>query len=629
MIYLKLEKDFVVLTDGNKSLTNSQKSTLQFWEFSRVNDTTFSRSIPQIGTLQKIHKYLIDENLTPRVDDQIESLLFRAQRDKQDLQDAIKIGNSTKTGSGITPQAAEFLNFTRKHLPRRLMPHQEKAAIHLLNVRNAANFSVPGAGKSAVILAVYSFLRYKKKIKCLFVVGPRSCFEPWHHEYQQTLGIEPDVQMLAGGNLTERKLNYYVETTCLADLYLTTFQTLTRDIKHVECLFRYAQGNLFLVIDEAHYIKRSEGAWANTVLRIARLASQRTVLSGTPFPHSYADAISIFDVLYPNCPIFNESERRRLRQFSNSGEHSKARQILESRIFPFFYRVRKNDLGLTEPQFIEPITVVMKPIERQLYDLVIKRIRSLSKYDNDRDSSIILKLRRARVTRMRQSLSFSALLSSVFEDANDQFFGETDSQLEKLITSYESLETPGKIDALLQEIYDLRQTGQKVVIWSNFIRSLSLIVNKCRTLGWNAKMICGTTPTMTKKQEIQEEETRAEIIEEFKRSDSQLDILVANPAACAESISLHTTCSNAIYYDLSYNCAQYLQSLDRIHRVGGSEDKLSYYRFLQYGDTLEPLILKSLLEKFERMALVVDEEFPLCDIVLDDLALEVYHEITK
>ena len=84
-----------------------------------------------------------------------------------------------------------------------------------------------------------------------------------------------------------------------------------------------------------------------------------------------------------------------------------------------------------------------------------------------------------------------------------------------------------------------------------------------------------------------DELTRARIIKEFISKDSGIDILVANPAACAESISLHKTCSSAIYYDLSYNCAQYLQSLDRIHRVGGSENKSSYYHFLQYEQSLD------------------------------------------
>jgi hypothetical protein len=43
---------------------------------------------------------------------------------------------------------------------------------------------------------------------------------------------------------------------------------------------------------------------------------------------------------------------------------------------------------------------------------------------------------------------------------------------------------------------------------------------------------------------------------------------VTNPASCSESISLHRGCHNAIYLDRTYDCAQFLQSIDRIHRLG-------------------------------------------------------------
>ncbi|HEX8455262.1 MAG TPA: hypothetical protein VF647_24505, partial [Longimicrobium sp.] len=48
-------------------------------------------------------------------------------------------------------------------------------------------------------------------------------------------------------------------------------------------------------------------------------------------------------------------------------------------------------------------------------------------------------------------------------------------------------------------------------------------------------------------------------------------VMIANPAACSEGISLHTVCHDAIYVDRSYNAAHYLQSVDRIHRLGLGE----------------------------------------------------------
>jgi len=110
---------------------------------------------------------------------------------------------------------------------------------------------------------------------------------------------------------------------------------------------------------------------------------------------------------------------------------------------------------------------------------------------------------------------------------------------------------------------------------------------------------------------------------------SGVDILVANPAACAESISLHKTCSHAIYYDLSYNCAQYIQSLDRIHRVGGSENKPSYYHFLQYEDTIDQDILSNVQGKAARMSAVVDKDYAIysLDMFSEDEEQEAYERL--
>ena len=66
---------------------------------------------------------------------------------------------------------------------------------------------------------------------------------------------------------------------------------------------------------------------------------------------------------------------------------------------------------------------------------------------------------------------------------------------------------------------------------------------------------------------------------------------------------------HAIYYDLSYNCAQYLQSLDRIHRVGGSEDHEANYYFLQYKNTIDPDILSNLKLKAQRMYDIIEGDY--------------------
>lgn len=52
----------------------------------------------------------------------------------------------------------------------------------LLSLRHGANFSVPGAGKTRVALAVYVAARRAGRASRLLVVAPKSAFEAWLDE---------------------------------------------------------------------------------------------------------------------------------------------------------------------------------------------------------------------------------------------------------------------------------------------------------------------------------------------------------------------------------------------------------------------------------------------------------------
>lgn len=57
----------------------------------------------------------------------------------------------------------------------------------------AANFSVPGSGKTAMILAVFAFLNSSKveseHVDNLLVICPINAFNSWKEEFKQVLEI--------------------------------------------------------------------------------------------------------------------------------------------------------------------------------------------------------------------------------------------------------------------------------------------------------------------------------------------------------------------------------------------------------------------------------------------------------
>ena len=296
-------------------------------------------------------------------------------------------------------------------------------------------------------------------------------------------------------------------------------------------------------------------------------------------------------------------------------DYESAGKILKPNIGPLFYRVRKSELGLKPQIFHIPRIIQMNQYERLLYDAVEKKIKKYAKEEFLQNIELVLKLRRGRMIRLRQCLSYAKLLSSAIDYYKEDIF-EGNNYLENIIYNYDKLEIPAKINYLINFIKELEKTKKKVVIWAYFIGSLKLIEKKIIELGFNCKKIIGETPV--ERTSIEEEETREKIIKEFIDKKSGLNILLANPAACAESISLHKTCSNAIYYDLSYNCAQYLQSLDRIHRVGGSEKKSAHYYFLQYDKSIDSDILDNLKAKAKKMYDIIEEDYSIYSLDMSD-----------
>ena len=71
----------------------------------------------------------------------------------------------------------------------------------------------------------------------------------------------------------------------------------------------------------------------------------------------------------------------------------------------------------------------------------------------------------------------------------------------------------------------------------------------------------------------EEFESRKYKIKKFKDKNSDCMVLVANYASCAEGISLHHVCHDAIYIDRGFQADQYLQSVDRICRLGNNNEK--------------------------------------------------------
>lgn len=121
--------------------------------------------------------------------------------------------------------------------------------------------------------------------------------------------------------------------------------------------------------------------------------------------------------------------------------------------------------------------------------------------------------------------------------------------------------------------------GRKVILWSNYIRSIQDLL--CRFPGSVA--IYGATPA----------EERQGIARRFQE-DPDTRLLIANPAAAGTGFTL-TAASYTIYESLSWRYDHYAQSQDRNHRIGQTVP-VTYVRLLA-ADTIEEAVVVALARK--------------------------------
>ncbi len=602
---LELIHDAISIRDFDKSLSSIHKGQLRFWGFRKDGDNCLLLAYDK-QVLGKVIHYLKTEKISYSLGPKCNAEVARLQLESDEFATIKKAGHEFKTGKVDAAKFEAFKGAIQSGIKRQLKEHQVRAAYHLYLTRNGANFSVPGSGKTSAVLSIYEKLRSEGKVNSLFVVGPASCFEPWRREFIDTIGREPKFKVLAGGEKGARKSEYYKQAESIAELYLSTFQTLFNDEDEAKVLFQRHGVVFFFVIDEAHYIKQIGGNWSTTVMELAEFAAYRCVLTGTPCPQSYTDLFNLFGFLWPlNDPIGSENKVR-VQLAEQQGKDEHARKILEDSIGSLFYRVTKSDLGLTKPKFHPPIIVPMNREEQFVYDAITLKIRSSSKFDYTKNATVLMRLRRARILRLRQCSAYVPLLTKPIEGCDDISIQTSD--LYETIRDYDRKETPAKFEALKKLVTRMCLNNEKVVIWCNFIGTLKFIQKRLDELGMISELLYGETPI--EQVSVSQNQTREQIINRFKDTGSGLDILIANPGACAESISLHKTCHNAVYYDLSYNCAQYLQSLDRIHRVGGSETQEAHYYFLQNQNAIDQDVMDNIFKKAQKMFALLDDELP-------------------
>ncbi|OHE77897.1 MAG: hypothetical protein A3F67_09210, partial [Verrucomicrobia bacterium RIFCSPHIGHO2_12_FULL_41_10] len=380
-----------------------------------------------------------------------------------------------------------------------------------------------GLGKThqtmALLAAVASQTR--EKGKKYLVVCPTSVIYHWEELLRKFL---PEMRVCTYYGLA-RTLEHFEEEY---DLLLTSYGIL-----------RMGRGDLapfsfeIAIFDEVQ-IAKNRASQTHQALAAIR-SFMRLGLTGTPIENRLKELKALFDLVLPSYLPSDVTFRDLFIQPIEKHGDEEKKTLLGRLVKPFILRRKKKDVLTDLPEKIEEISYCdLSPDQSKIYREVVSQMKG-GVYQELKDSGKPIPYLHvfAALTTLKQICDHPAL------------FHHT--------PRYEEFEC-GKWDLFVELLGEAMDSGQKVVVFSQYLDMLAIIENYLTKKKIGFASIKGST------------RNRKEELLKF-REDPECKVFVASLLAAGVGIDL-TVASIVVHYDRWWNPAKENQATDRVHRIG-------------------------------------------------------------
>jgi SNF2 family DNA or RNA helicase len=395
-----------------------------------------------------------------------------------------------------------------------------------------------GLGKTlqaiTLITKLHQSSRRKKKS---LVVMPKSLIYNWENEIKK---FSPDLKCgVYYGNLRN------TEVFDKNDVTLTTYGTIRNDIEQLKEL----KFDL-VVLDESQNIKNIN---AQTTKAIMLLNTQhRIALSGTPIENNLSELYSLFRFLNPSMfgtlEEFNTFYATPIQRDNDKDAITE----LKKKIYPFILRRVKKDVLKDLPDKIEKTMFIeMTSGQKKIYEerraYYYKMIHEQIKEKGVGGSQFYI----------LQALNELRQITSCPEVKNDTVIS-------------------GKREVLINNIIDAVENEHKVLIFTNYIKSIESICEDLEKQGIPYLSMTGAT------------KDRQGLVDKFQ-NDKKYKVFIMTLKT--GGVGLNLTAADTIFiYDPWWNKTVENQAVDRAYRLGQDRTVFAYKLIMK--DSIEEKILK-------------------------------------
>jgi len=381
-----------------------------------------------------------------------------------------------------------------------------------------------GLGKTHQAMALLSAAYNSGTNKKFLVVCPTSVIYHWEDLLAKFL---PHIRVSVFYGM-DRKLTSFAEDF---DLLLTSYGTLRSEKKELSKIeFDVA------VFDE---IQNAKNIQSQTHKSLKIMKCRMVIgLTGTPLENRLLDLKALFDIILPGyLPIESQFKEYFVNPIERSQDDEK-KQLLARIIRPFILRRKKTEVLLELPEKIEEIYYCdLSDEQKKMYrDVFYAQKETLIKELSDPKSSKGYVHIFSILSKLKQICNHPAMINKDYDN----------------FLKYKS----GKWDLFVERLQEARESGQKVVVFTQYLDMMDMIEKFLAMNKIGFAEIRGST------------RNRREEIERFK-DDPSCEVFVASLQAAGAGIEL-TSASVVIHYDRWWNPAKENQATDRVHRIGQS-----------------------------------------------------------
>jgi SWI/SNF-related matrix-associated actin-dependent regulator 1 of chromatin subfamily A len=437
----------------------------------------------------------------------------------------------------IEPEHVSGLNLEQSG---RLFPHQRVAVQWLQEMPYAFLGDDMGLGKTLSVLSYFAAVKQSAEFSMLLVVCPNSLSRNWAREVKMWFP-ELRATVLSGDRASKAwALRLLAAGSVEFDVLIVNYEGVRLEYVTPELERLAGSRKTLLCLDESQRVKNPSAKTFKAISQIAPACDRRVLLSGTPTPKDVSDLWAQMRIL-DGGKRFGKSFYKWLSQVAELGtEYSQyaVKKFHDAEVAESIHRAHEVMLRRRKERVVDlpPKTFSIREVELSG--------SQAERYDEIREGLIL---------RMR-SLS------------GEQFFREITNILEEYLRAVQVSSNPRLIDpewkgepAKFLELDEIvhevvHEQGQKIVIWSNYLLNIRELCERYKAFG--ASPFSGEVSA----------DDRERTVRAFQEGN-EVKILVAVPAAGGVGITL-TAAQTAVYVDKTWNAEHWMQSVDRIHRIG-------------------------------------------------------------